>query len=181
MICFNTFIVIIILIQLVGFSTEGWVYQPCNALITIFQEDDWDLHRLDCGLTQRYLKNTAEFLMDTIELPDKSILDTISRYDASETLNIPGAWPRSYSTLQTSCPKCCKELAPLSKKRQRLKSDKQVIISKRHILVVDIYIRKCKKCYLILSPDTLKHGLLNIGDVTLVSLDVFFTLRNTVR
>ena len=119
--------------------------------------------------------------MDTVELPDKSILETISRYDAYETLKLPGSWPRSYSTLETMCPKCCKELGPLSKKRQRLNSDKQVMISKRHILVVEIYIRKCKACYLILSPDTLRHGLLNIGDLTLVSLDVFFTLRNTVR
>ena len=127
------------------------------------------------------MKNTAEYLLKTEDLPGKNILETISRQDAAETLGLPGKWARTYTTALTSCPKCGEKLPPLSKKRQRRLTDKQLLISKLHIIVIEIYTRKCKQCFLILRPNTLQHGLLNIGDVTLVTLDVFFTLRNTVR
>ena len=92
-----------------------------------------------------------------------------------------GKWPRSFSCLEIVCPNCRGKLTQLSSKRQRLISDKKLLISKLHVIEVEIYIKKCKKCYLIRRPDTLQYGLLNIGDVTLISLDIFYTLRNTVR
>ena len=92
-----------------------------------------------------------------------------------------GKWPRSFSCLEIVCPNCRGKLKQLSSKRQRLISDKKLLISKLHVIEVEIYIKKCKKCYLIRRPDTLQYGLLNIGDVTLISLDIFYTLRNTVR
>ena len=126
-------------------------------------------------------KNTAEYLLESAEIPDKSILGTITRYDAAETLDLPDKWPRSFSTELTICPMCKSQLPPLVKKRQRNQTDKQLLISKLHIIEVEVYTRKCKYCCVIFRPDTLQHGLLNIGDVSLVTLDVFFTLRNTVR
>ena len=125
--------------------------------------------------------NTAEYLLDTCTLPGKSILETVSRYDAAETLNMNGKWPRSFSTEITCCPKCGHELSHLSKKKQRLNTDSQLLVTKLHVIVIDILTRKCKNCYIIFRPDTLHHGLLNIGDHTLVSLDVFFSLRNMIR
>ena len=145
------------------------------------QENHWDTHRLECGLTQRYLQNTAEYLLDNCELPDKSILKVISTHDAAETLNLPGKWPRSYSSTDQHCPKCSHELSQLTKKRQRWNKDCQLIVTKLHVIVIDILVRKCKRCHLIVRPNTLQQGLLNVGDTTLVSVDVFFSLRNTVR
>ena len=127
------------------------------------------------------MRHTAEYMLDTCELPDKSVLARVSRYDAAETLNLPDRWPRSFSPSQTLCPKCGHELSQLSKKKQKNNTDPQLLITKSHVIEIDILIRKCKKCYLIIRPDTLQHGLLDIGDVTLVSLDVFFSLRNTIR
>ena len=127
------------------------------------------------------MKNTASHLMETIEIPDKSILDKITRYDAAETLDLPGKWPRSFATAISCCPKCGTALPPLTKKRQRLNTDKKIIVTKLHVMEVDIFTRKCKTCSILFRPDTLQHGLLNIGDATLVTMDIFFTLRNTVR
>ena len=127
------------------------------------------------------MRHTAEYMLDTCELPDKSVLARVSRYDAAETLNLPDRWPRSFSPSLTLCPKCGHELSQLSKKKQKNNTDPQLLITKSHVIEIDILIRKCKKCYLIIRPDTLQHGLLDIGDVTLVSLDVFFSLRNTIR
>ena len=127
------------------------------------------------------MKNTAVYLLESVEIPDKSILGLISKYDAAETLDLPAKWPRSFSTVLAFCPKCKKQLPPLVKKRQRNQTDKQLLISKHHIIEVEIFSRKCKSCCVIFRPDTFQHGLLNIGDTSLVTLDVFFTLRNTIR
>lgn len=147
----------------------------------IFQEDDWDRHRLECGKTQKYLHNTAEYLLSTCKLPDKSVLKLVSNSDACETLQQPGKWPRTFSCEEEICPKCGAGLMPLTKKKQRNKTDSQLLITKLHVIVIDILSKKCKSCYIIRNPDTLQYGLLNIGDVTLVSLDIFFSIRNTVR
>ena len=114
-------------------------------------------------------------------LPSKLVLQLISTYDAAESLQQDGKWPRTYSCDQEQCPKCGKKLLPLSKRQQKSSSDRQILVSKLHDIVIEILSKKCKSCYLILSPNTLQYGLLNIGDVTLVSFNVFFTLRNTVR
>ena len=127
------------------------------------------------------MKNTAEYLLQEVEVPDKSILSTITKYDAAETLHLPAKWPRSFSTGLAACPKCGEKLPPLVKKRQRLQTDKQLLISKLHVIEVELFTRKCKTCSIIHRPDTLQHGLLNIGDTTLVTLDVFFTLQKTIR
>ena len=116
-------------------------------------------------------------MLDNCNLPDKSVLQLISKSDAFETLDLPGKWPSSFSCLEIVCPNCRGKLTQLSSKR-RLISDKKLLISKLHVIEVEIYIKKCKKCYLIRRPDTLQYGLLNIGDVTLISIDIFYTLRN---
>ena len=136
---------------------------------------------MECNLTQRYIKNTAEYLLESTELPDKSILSVIIRYDAAETLCLRANWPRSFSTELTSCPKCSQQLSPLAKKRQRQQSDKQLLISKLHIIEVEILSRKCKACSIIFNPYTLQHGFLDIGEVTLVTSDIFFIIRASVR
>ena len=64
------------------------------------------------------MRHTAEYMLDTCELPDKSVLARVSRYDAAETLNLPDRWPRSFSPSLTLCPKCGHELSQLSKKKQ---------------------------------------------------------------
>ena len=127
------------------------------------------------------MTNTAEYLLDFCELPDKEALEIVSRHDAAETLNVPGKWPRSFSTTVTVCPKCGYDLSQLSKKKQRQKTDSQLLVTKMHVIPIDILTRKCKRCYLVIPPDTLRLGLLNIGDQLLVSIDVFFSLRNMIR
>ena len=129
------------------------------------------------------MTNTAEYMLDSCELPDKSVLEIVSRHDAAETLNVPGKWPRSFSTTVIVCPKCGYDLSQLSKKKQRQKSDSQLLVTKMHVIVIDILTRKCKRCwcYIVIRPDTLRLGLLNIGDLALVSIDVFFSLRNMIR
>ena len=164
-------------IRLINITVLTWPYGVSFYL----KEDDWDAHRLDCGLTQRYLVNTADFMFEHSKLPDISILPTVSSYYARETLELDGNWPRSYSCKEEKCPKCGDPLSTLTKRRQNKNSDKQLLISKMHVIVIEILSKKCKKCYLIVSPNTLELGLINIGDVTLVSMDVFFTLQNTVR
>ena len=149
--------------------------------VQYFQESHWTVHRLDCGLTQRYLSNTALYLRETTILPDKSILNVISKYDAAETLEMEGRWPRVFTCDLDVCPKCGGKLPPLSKRQQKNNSDRQILVSKLHILVIDILSKRCKNCFLNLSPNTIAHGCINIGDVTLVTLDVFFTIRNTTR
>lgn len=146
-----------------------------------FQEEDWEQHRLDCGLSQKYLNNTAEYLLKNSKIPDTSVLKFVSGYDAAETLQLPGKWPRTFACVEDKCPKCDSLLTTLTNKKQKNKSDKKLLITKLHVIVVDILSKKCKKCYLIISPETLKHGLLNIGNICLVSLDMFFSLRNTIR
>ena len=71
--------------------------------------------------------------------------------------------------------------AGLVSKKQKNKSDKKLLITKLHVIPIEILTKKCRKCYLIISPDTMQYGLMNIGDTTLVALDIFFTLRNTIR
>ena len=146
-----------------------------------FQESHWEVHRLDCGRTQRYLLNTAKYLRETTNLPDKSCLAIISAYDASETLQLERKWPRTFSCELEECPKCGERLLPLAKRHQKNRNDKQILVTKLHVIDIDILSKRCKPCSLHLSPDTLQHGLLNVGDVTLLSLDIFFTIRNTIR
>ena len=143
--------------------------------------DDWDNHRLECGQSQKYMQNTSKYLLDTLILPDKSILQLISRYDAAETLSCPEKWPRSFSCDIIKCPKCKGNTTALVNRKQKNNSDKKLLVTKIHVLEIEILSRKCKKCSLNLSPDTLTFGLLNIGDTTLVSLDIFYSLRNLIR
>ena len=145
------------------------------------QESHWEVHRLDCGRTQQYLLHTAKYLRETLKIPDTSVLQAVSTYDAAETLQLEGRWPRSYHCDMSVCPRCGERLPPIVKRPQKNRSDKQILVTKLHILVIDILTKRCKACSLYLSPDTIQYGLLNIGDLTLVSLDIFFTIRNTVR
>ena len=146
-----------------------------------FQEDDWEQHRLDCGLTQKYMLNTSKYLLQHSEMPEKGILLLVSRFDANETLELPDRWPRTYTCEEIKCPKCFRDLTALFTKPQKNKSDKKLLITKLHVIEIVVFSKKCKNCHLIRSPDTLSYGLLNIGDLCLVSLDIFFSLRNTIR
>ena len=114
-------------------------------------------------------------------IPKKDILHVIAKYDAAETMKQEGRWPRNFAPKHALCPQCGEKLSPLSKRAQKSNSDKQLLVTKLHIIQVDILSRKCNRCYLEIRADTLAIGLLNIGDVTLVALDVFFTLQNTIR
>ena len=136
---------------------------------------------MDCGLSQKYLNNTAEYLLKNCRIPDTTVLKLVSEYDAAETLQLTGKWPRTFTCDEDNCPKCGAALTALTNKKQKNQSDKKLLITKIHVIVVDILSKKCKQCCLIRSPETLKLGLLNIGNLCLVSLDMFFSLRNTVR
>ena len=105
----------------------------------------------------------------------------VSKHDACETLELSGKWPRTFICEEDMCPKCGLKLLSLVKRQQNNNSDKKLLISKLHVLEIELYSKKCKHCFIMLSPDTLQYGLLNIGDTSLISLDVFFTLRNTIR
>ena len=107
----------------------------------------------------------------------------MSRFDANETLELSDRWQITYTCEEIKCPKCFCDLTALFTKPQKNKSDKQLLITKLHVIEIEVFSKKCKNCHLIRSPDTLScsYGLLNIGDLCLVSLDIFFSLRNTIR
>ena len=156
------------------------LYLPFKINYNFFQELHWEVHRLDCSKTQKYMKNTAKFLYDNEKIPDKSILKVIKQCNANETLNGSG-WPRTFSPMVDKCPKCSIILSPVTKKKGKTSDDHSLLITMDHILEVDIYTKQCKICCHIVKPETSKLGLLNIGDLYLVTLDVFFTLQNTIR
>ena len=126
------------------------------------------------------MKNTAEYLYMHEKIPDKSILQEIKRYNANETLSKNG-WPRNFSPTIVNCPTCHIILSPVSKKKGKSSGDHSLLISMEHIIEVDIFTKQCKSCFLILKPETASLDLLNIGDMYLVSLDIFFSLQNTIR
>ena len=126
------------------------------------------------------MQNTAEYLYQSESIPDKNILKLIKQCNAKETLSSSG-WPRTFSPTIEKCPKCNILLSPVTKKKRRSRDDHSVLISMDHIIEVDIFTKQCKICFLIMKPDTLNLGLLNIGDMTLVTVDIFFSLQNTIR
>ena len=146
-----------------------------------FQELDWEKHRLECAQSQLYMHNTSKYIYENSCIPDKDIIHLVGRMDASETLNSPGKWPRTFSCDKQKCPKCQCDLSSFISKKQKHKSDKKLLITTRHAIEINILSKKCQTCHLIMRPDTLSYGLLNIGDTALVSLDIFFSLRNTIR
>ena len=133
-----------------------------------------------CSKTQKFMAQTAKYLYDKETLPDKSIISSIRNCNARETLSSNG-WPRAYSPAADKCPLCDTSLSPLSKKRRRSQEDPSLLITREHVLEIDVYAKQCKSCFIIIRPDTLRSGLLNIGDHTLVSVDIFFSLQNTIR
>ena len=135
---------------------------------------------MECTKTQQYMQNTAKFLYENHSLPDKSIISQIKKCNATETLTGNG-WPRTYSPVIDRCPLCHIFLSPLSKKKRRSEEDRSLLISTEHIIEIDVFTKQCKLCSLILKPDTLSLGLVNIGDTTLVTVDIFYTMQNTIR
>ena len=135
---------------------------------------------MDCTKTQKYMQNTAKYIFDNEKLPQKSIINIIKNSNAQETLSSNG-WPRSFSPTLDKCPLCDVFLSPLSKKKRRSGGDHCLLISTEHILEIDVFTKQCKLCFIVFKPDTLSMGLVNIGDLTLVSVDIFFTLQNTIR
>ena len=140
----------------------------------------WEVHRLDCSKTQKYMQNTAQYLYENEQIPDKTIINLIKTCNSQETITGSG-WKRTYSPVLEKCPKCNIILSPVSKKRRKSSDDSSLLITMDHIIEVDILTKQCKLCYLIIKPETSKLGLFNIGDLYLVSWDIFFTLRNTIR
>ena len=135
---------------------------------------------MKCSKTQKYMLNTAEYLYRSERIPDKNILNLIKECNANETISKTG-WPRTFSPVLDHCPKCSIILSPVTKKRRRSSEDRTLLISMDHVLEVDIFTKQCKVCFLIVKPDTLSHGLFNIGDMVLVTCDIFFTLQNMIR
>ena len=149
--------------------------------MTCIQEEDWECHRLECARTQKYLVNTADYIFKNCSIPDKSILSLISSYDSAEILGLAEKWPRTYACQLETCPECESQLSQLETRRQKNRSDQKLLITKLNMVVVDILSKRCKNCHILYQPETLAYGLLNIGDVTLVSVDIFFSLRSTIR
>ena len=133
-----------------------------------------------CGKTQSLMRTTAEYLLDTISLPNESVIGVINKANAKETFNESG-WPRVFMPSKVKCPKCSEILSSVSKKRQKSKSDCAILVTKCHTLKVEILSKSCSKCCLIVQSETLSLGLLNIGDLHVVSLDIFFTMQNMIR
>ena len=133
-----------------------------------------------CTKTQKYMMQTAKHIYETESIPDKSILCDIRNRNAKETLSSSG-WPRSYSPDVDNCPLCATVLPPITKKRRKSREDRCLLISREHILEIDVYTKQCRSCFLVIRPDTMGSGLLNIGDHTLITLDIFFSLQNTIR
>ena len=65
--------------------------------------------------------------------------------------------------------------------KQKTNSDRTFLITTDHILEVQVLSRKCPNCTLIIQAETLPIGLINIGDLLLVSLDVFYSIENLVQ
>ena len=124
--------------------------------------------------------NTAELLYQNERIPNKSIIKVIKQCNATETLSTSG-WPRTFSPTKEMCPKCNIFLSPVTKKQRRSNDDRSLLISMDHIIEIDLFSKQCKVCLLIVKPDSLSHGLLNIGDMLLVTVDIFFSLQNTIR
>ena len=146
----------------------------------LLQDLHWEEHRLKCSKTQEYMKNTSKYILENDKIPDKSVFNLIKSCNAQETMTANG-WPRTYSPDLVKCPKCDIFLSPLSKKKRKFKEDQYLLISAEHIIEVDVFTKQCKLCCIIFRPDTLSSGVLNIGEVTLVTVDIFFTLQNTIR
>ena len=135
---------------------------------------------MECTKTQKYMQNTAKFIFENDKVPDKTILSLIKSCNAKETLSSDG-WSRTYSPDIDRCTLCDIFLSPLTKKKRRSGEDRCLLISTEHIIEIDVFTKQCKLCCVIYRPDTLSSGLLNIGDMTLVTLDIFFTMQNTIR
>ena len=82
--------------------------------------------------------NTSKYIFENFQIPDKDVLDLVSRMDASETLNSPGKWPRVFSCDKQKCPKCQSELSSFINKKQKKNSDKKLLVTKRHVIEIDI-------------------------------------------
>ena len=135
---------------------------------------------MNCSKTQKYMQNTAKYLFLNDRIPDKSIFNSIKHCNARETLTSDG-WPRTFLPSHDKCPSCNIILSPVTKKKRKSNDDHSLLISMEHVIEVDIFTKQCKLCFLILKPDTLNLGLLNIGDMTLVTVDIFFSLQNSIR
>ena len=68
-------------------------------------------------------------------MPDKSVFKLITNYDALETLNQPGKWPRVFTCVIEECNKCNMKLTPVTNKKQKNKTDKKMIVTKLHVIV----------------------------------------------
>ena len=135
---------------------------------------------MECTKTQKYMQNTAKFIFEHEKVPDKNILSLVKRCNAKETLSSDG-WSRSYSPVIDKCTLCDNFLSPLTKKRRRSGEDRCLLLSTEHVLEIDVFTKQCKLCCIIYRPDTLNLGLVNIDDMTLVTIDIFFTMQNTIR
>ena len=135
---------------------------------------------MECTKTQKYMQNTAKFIFEHEKVPDKNILSLVKRCNAKETLSSDG-WSRTYSPVIDKCTLCDNFLSPLTKKRRRSGEDRCLLISTEHVLEIYVFTKQCKLCCIIYRPDTLNLGLVNIGDMTLVTIDIFITMQNTIR
>ena len=159
---------------------EDFPQIDCSTLFE-FQEQHWEVHKLSCSKTQKYMQNTSHYMYHTEEMPAKSILQDIKKCNAKETIEAGSGWARTYSPTLVNCPKCNIILSPVTKKWSKDSANPSLLITMDHILEIDIYTKQCKMCFLIIKPETSRIGLLNIGDLYLVSWDIFLTLQNTIR
>ena len=152
-----------------------------SNILNTFQEQHWEVHRLSCSKTQKYMQNTSLYLYETEVIPDKSIVKHIMMCNAKETMEVGSGWERTYSPTLVNCPKCNILLSRVTKKWRKETGTPSLLITLDHVIEIDIFTKQCKMCYLIIKPETSSIGLLNIGDLYLVSWDIFFTLQNRIR
>lgn len=146
------------------------------------QEAHWPEHEEDCKLSLNYIEMSASYLFDTLHLPEKSVIaEKIQTYSSAETLNIEDKkWPRYFLPSRTHCP-TCKELLEAPTKKS-LNGRKSMIITLDKLIQVDILQRKCKSCRLLIYPDTVEeYGLLCVGGIYLLSLDLLFSMESRVK
>ena len=128
------------------------------------------------------MSNTAKYLLETISpvLPNETIIKEINVANARETINGSG-FPKVFIPNKVKCPLCSEMLSSVSKKRQKKSSDCTLLVTKCHTIKIEIYSKTCTTCLLMVQPETLHLGLLNIGDLNLVALDILYTMQNLIR
>ena len=76
-------------------------------------------------------------------------IPSVQVYSANETTKGIQLWPRQFYPEETFCTKCSEVLTnPLKKTRRSGFARSSLIVSLEHIIGVDVYTKRCRKCFL---------------------------------